>query len=783
MRIDLHVHSSYSSEPSEWILKQLGSRESYTDPFDLYKIAKARGMDAVTVTDHNSIEGCLKIRHFADTFISCEYTAFFPEDGCKIHLLCYNLTEAHHEKLFALRYDLYRMREYIEEHDIPHSVAHPFFSPGGGLTVDHFERLLELFDTFELNGAKDPWANTRLQLILAEAKRDYRLTGGSDDHSSLTIAKMWTETPGACTVGEFFEGLEAGRSTVRGTGSTPMTVAWNVFSVGRQWLEDCDLINGSTGVIDNYLMPPERRPAPSLGSRMLSGLDTLRPANWRRAAALRFVTREIKNMRSPDLASLPIGRQWFHIVERLTSKYITDVGGKIYSYGAERRVIRLFFALGLPLGLHALLVPFFVAFAASARQKSVARDISRRYIPNHVQQLNVVKFTDTFGSVDGVSKTLDEQVREARRRGLKYTLVTCVGPKDQPGVRYFEPLGLMTAPEYDLQKLVWPPFLDMLNYCYEEEFTLVQAATPGPMGVAALAIARTLGLPFQAVYHTQVPDFVGRVTDKSVLETVVWKYVVWFYNTAELVFGPSHHTKEDLISHGVCPEKLRVYPRGIDTDQFQPDKRTTYWENVHGVPPGSRKALFVGRVSKEKNLPLLVRAFKRVLEDESPNESDHDRPGLTLLVVGEGGYLDEMKKECEGLPAVFPGPLHGEELASAFASADFLVFPSTTDTYGRVVMEAMASGIPCIVSDIGGPKENVEHDHSGLVVEADNETAFADAIRRMAFSADLDRMGRNARTFAESRSFPKAFEEFWNMYSENGASAGSPYPAESSRYQ
>lgn len=93
MKIDLHVHSKYSKRPSEWILKKLGCPESFTDPLHLYRIAKKRGMSAVTITDHNAIDGCLEIAHLPDTFISEEVTTYFPEDGCKLHVLAYDVDE------------------------------------------------------------------------------------------------------------------------------------------------------------------------------------------------------------------------------------------------------------------------------------------------------------------------------------------------------------------------------------------------------------------------------------------------------------------------------------------------------------------------------------------------------------------------------------------------------------------------------------------------------------------------------------------------------------------
>ena len=123
MRIDLHVHSDSSTHPNEWILRQLGAQESYTDPEDLYRIAKARGMDAVTITDHNTIDGCLSIAHHEDVFLSCEYTTYFRTDGCKAHVLCYNITPEQHQQIQEVRSDIFALVAFLKEHGIVHSLG------------------------------------------------------------------------------------------------------------------------------------------------------------------------------------------------------------------------------------------------------------------------------------------------------------------------------------------------------------------------------------------------------------------------------------------------------------------------------------------------------------------------------------------------------------------------------------------------------------------------------------------------------------------------------------
>ena len=162
--------------------------------------------------------------------------------------------------------------------------------------------------------------------------------------------------------------------------------------------------------------------------------------------------------------------------------------------------------------------------------------------------------------------------------------------------------------------------------------------------------------------------------------------------------------------------------------------------------------LFVGRISKEKNLDTLVASTRRLAQWKTPA-----RP----LFIGDGPYLSEMKRLLPD--ALFTGYLRGEELADAYASADFFVFPSTTDTFGNVVLEAQASGLPVIVSDVGGPRDLVQHARDGFITKALDAGELAEAIRRLTEDPKLrERMGALARGRVETRDWSEAFEKFWH---------------------
>jgi hypothetical protein len=148
VQADLHVHSCHSKHPGEWILQRLGAQESYTPVETIYRQAKEQGSAFVTLTDHNTIDGALELcrAHPEDCFVSTEATAYFPEDGCKVHTLCYDISPAQFATIQRARENICNLRDYLRQEDIACSVAHATFSVNNRLTLDHIEKLLVLFD-------------------------------------------------------------------------------------------------------------------------------------------------------------------------------------------------------------------------------------------------------------------------------------------------------------------------------------------------------------------------------------------------------------------------------------------------------------------------------------------------------------------------------------------------------------------------------------------------------------------------------------------------------------
>jgi hypothetical protein len=261
-RADLHCHSVASTEADEAVLLAIGCPECFSEPTQVYAQAKRRGMDFITITDHDSINGVLQLAGSdgelpADILVGEELTCYFPEDRCKMHVLVWGISKADHDALLARADDLYAVAEYIESRRIAHAVAHPLYRQNDKLERWHMERLILLFKGFEtLNGAHSLLHRQSLEPMLdeltprrvTELSEKHKLaarwpepwkksrTAGSDDHGLLNIGRTWTEFPSdATTVGALLDCIREGRCRPGGEAGSSLKLAHNFFSVAIRY--------------------------------------------------------------------------------------------------------------------------------------------------------------------------------------------------------------------------------------------------------------------------------------------------------------------------------------------------------------------------------------------------------------------------------------------------------------------------------------------------------------------------------------------------------------------
>ena len=307
-------------------------------------------------------------------------------------------------------------------------------------------------------------------------------------------------------------------------------------------------------------------------------------------------------------------------------------------------------------------------------------------------QPRAVVFTDTFTETNGVAGTM-RRLAAAGARGRLSVTVAAAGSdlvEDAPGITALPTDWSMPLPAYEQIELRFPLVTDVLARLEADAPDLVHVATPGPIGITGLMAAKLLGIPVVGSYHTELGPYALQLTRDPVIAEVTGRYVDWFYRQCDLVLAPTHGVMTALAARAIG-KRILVWGRGVDTADFGPVHRD---EDLRSslLDRGDTLLLSVGRVSDEKRIDVLLEAFKLLRPSA---------PGARLLVVGDGPARARLE---EGTPegVAFLGELRGAALARIYASADVFCFPSTTDTFGQVILEAGASGLPTLAVAAGG---------------------------------------------------------------------------------
>jgi glycosyltransferase involved in cell wall biosynthesis len=793
-KVDLHVHSRHSARSPEWLLRRFDVPDCYTDPRKLHAMLRECGMDFVTITDHNRIDGCLDIADLPGVFISEQVTAWFPEDRCQVHILVWGLDESQHREIAQIRENIYDLQKYLAQQNLAHAVAHPLYRLDEKFSRRHLERLLLLFRHFEgINGHRDAMLGDLTQFLLTrltpEMMEEFSLAqglapthpepwkkvmiGGSDDHSGMYPAKAWTEVPRSRTTAELLGHIRAGSVTMHGEGGTPLAIAHGVYKIlysfirekfSRGSIPSSDLIEKVFSRFMEGRDPTEFSLPEKLSfaaQAIVTGkiFELAKPMNaslWKQFATI-FSAQDFKGSLTRDAAGVaePERRAFImanslanQVAYRVFTRFVREI-----STGNLMESIQDISAL-TPILI--ALAPYLYALQSQTpdrRWLKATLEPMTGQMPPPLQNSKRAWFTDTLEDVNGVANTIRKMTAAGVAAGKDIVVVTSrleVKPSNIP-IKNFLPIGEFELPEYELQKLSFPPVLQIVDYIQRERFTEVIISTPGPVGLVALMAAKTLGLRTSGIYHTDFPQYVGILTDDRSLETLTWVYMHWFYSQMDTVFVNSEHYRKCWIDRGIPAEKLKIFPRGLDTTLFTPARRDADCRADFGARNGEPVLLYVGRISREKDLDILAAAYRRL-------STQH--PSARMVFVGDGPYLKELRDSLPG--AIFTGYLDGKALARAFASADIFVFPSTTDTFGNVVLEAMASGLPAVVSDTGGPRELVKNGVTGYVTRSHDIDDFTAATSRLVADPTLRAtMRANALASVQDRDWLAAFRKFW----------------------
>ena len=351
-----------------------------------------------------------------------------------------------------------------------------------------------------------------------------------------------------------------------------------------------------------------------------------------------------------------------------------------------------------------------------------------------MNELRIALFTGNYNHIkDGVSLTLNRLVGYLEENGVK---VLVFGPSiKEPALKHNGTLvevPSVAAPGREEYRISL--FLPEVHKLELESFDphLIHIATPDILGFAALRYALRHNVPLVASYHTHFQSYL-EYYGAEFLEPLLIKYLKWFYSKCHSVFVPTESMIEVLLRHGF-DANFRIWARGVDTSLFNPKKRDMEFRRGLGIGDDEAVVCYVSRLAWEKGLRSLIDTGKLVL--------DRDRR-VRILIVGDGPAMAEMKNEFP--EAIYTGFVFGDELARVYASSDVFFFPSITETFGNVVLEAMASGLPAVVADATGSKSLVVDGVTGLISGPKNPEDFANNILKIAGDAELrQKMSKNA---------------------------------------
>ncbi|MEZ0323880.1 MAG: glycosyltransferase [Hydrogenothermaceae bacterium] len=742
IKVDLHLHSKASKNPGGYLSKKMSLSESYVEPIDIYKTLKERGMTLVTITDHDSIDGCLEIAHLPDTFISEEITTYFPEDKTKVHVIAIDINEKHHKELQYLRHNIYDLVDYMQKNDITYILAHPLYDMDGKLNKTHVEKFLLMFDVWEvINGTRSKLSSELTKRIAQKYSKDdieclankygflkrksdvISFTAGSDDHGGLDIGTTYTVCEGQ-TVNDLKKALKEASTIPEGIHGDPKRLSHMIMNIVRSGLKNKVYLGSFGDVVDNLFHDRQKNTSTSI-------IDSI----FGRNQVHQFI-HNVTNFNGNGYKDKH--DRIFYFFKNLFPYFISNsLNGKKISLDMLSSVIQKAIISLIPT------LTYISVYHQRALEKKKSLDLYNSIFEMPYSERNkVAYFTDTFFEINGVSITTHKILELSKKYNLdiKFVISSQMDIKSEKIVN-FKPTFTFPLPEYPDIKVNIPNFLEVLDYIEREDFNIIYCATPGILGIYGLVIAKILGKKFISTYHTDFPSYVYKLTSEKTFADITKTYMRLFYSMADKVLVPSNYVKNNLERIGVNSDKMEIFRRGVNLEKFNPKYRDkSFWKIYDPNYNDEFVMLYVGRVSKEKDIDIFVEVSKMFLENKK----------VKFFIVGDGPYKETIKNMV-GDNVIFTGFLRDESLSKAYASADVFLFPSTTETFGNVILEALASGLICMVSDKGAAREFIVDGVNGCIVADNNLKEYYIKLNTLLNNRSLlEKMRKNALKYVEN---------------------------------
>ncbi len=680
----MHVHSTASELSKLGVQRALGLPECATPPEEVYELAKRRGMDFVTITDHDTIDGALQIAHLPDVFISEELTVSFKGEPQVVHVLCYGIDGADHDWLQAHNDDVEECAGYLAERQLTAALAHPFYAVGAPLTARHRRRLAQLFSIWETrNGSRAKELN--LPAFVYIETHGGTAIGGTDDHAGIDIGRTYTETPWASTPEAFLAHVRAGAADTHGEqGSAAKwahaAMALTIRSLGGE--ADAADPGAVLKIVERVMREGDSRSG-QVGSDLCDADALALLHGWLDAMELGIDAPTLLSMLQGDeLSHGDLQRRARRIHERRLGRVVGELIGSIDTGELDlMHHRRALFDACVPA------IPYAAATAFLGREKL-------KLTRSEGDRPRVALIADGLSTMHGVTHTID-QIRE---RGVPGFEVDVIGT-DPDVDRRLSSVAEIEVPFYPGLELGVPGLPAIVEAMSDGRYDIVHLCSPGPAGIGGWLLARVLSLPVLGSYHTELAGYTGVRSGSAQLQAMAGLAVAAFYGGCDVVLSPSPATDAGLNALGIDERRVGRWDRGVDLGRFDPAHR------VDGLFPGEVNVLYAGRLTTEKGVELLADAFAAARRQD---------PRLHLVLAG-GGPEEAMLCARLGEHATFLGWLSGDDLPRAYASADAFLFASQTDTFGQVIIEAQASGLPVAAVGLGGPASLIADGETGML--------------------------------------------------------------------
>ncbi len=383
------------------------------------------------------------------------------------------------------------------------------------------------------------------------------------------------------------------------------------------------------------------------------------------------------------------------------------------------------------------------------------RTMTKIFLQNNseISNLRVAYFAGTmkYGH-DGVTRVLYKIIDELKRRNISNIFFSSIVPDEGEQPTEMIEVPSIKFPLYKDYKLALPTLHLFEKRLNEFKPDILHINSPCTLGHAAVKYAKKHNLPVVATYHTHFASY-AKYYKIRMLEPLSWNIIRNLYNKCDKVFVPSIPIMDELISHGL--DTLEYLPHGVDTKLFNPEFKQPGWKEKIGIK-NKTALLFAGRLVWEKDLAVLAESYK-ILNSK--------RNDIAFVIAGDGPIKNELLQLMPD--AVFLGQLNSKELAAAYASSDIFVFPSTTETFGNVTLEAMASGMPAVCAREGGAYGIINEGINGLISEPHNAGDFSAKIYKLVEDTSLrERMSAHAFNFASEQSWETILHKLFSSYIE-----------------